>query len=55
VTQWKAELSTKFQAPSSREAPKAKLQAGGILILKFGAWSFSGAWCLEFGASADIE
>ena len=40
------EPSTKYQAPSSREAPNSKR-----LVSKFGDWNFSGAWSLELGAS----
>src|SRR5882757_4630 len=42
--------SSKFQHPSSREAPNLKLQIYGAHRLKFGAWNFSGAWSLELGA-----
>ena len=43
--------SSKHQAPTSREAPNSKHQtSAGDDPLRFGAWSFSGAWSLEFGA-----
>jgi hypothetical protein len=43
--------SSNNQAPSSREIPNPKLQIRDELLdLRFGAWSFSGCWSLEFGA-----
>jgi hypothetical protein len=45
--------STKFQPPSSKEAPNFKLKTPNrshTACLKFGAWSFSGAWRLVLGA-----
>src|SRR5437764_3010361 len=42
--------STKHQAPKKFQAPKTK-QTGTNVALKFGIWSFSGAWSLGFGAS----
>jgi hypothetical protein len=43
--------SSKFQAPSSREAPSFKLQAGTRPWLELDVWNFSGAWMLELGVS----
>jgi hypothetical protein len=42
--------STNIQAPEKHQAPNCKTKAAGFLM--FGIWSFSGAWCLEFGAFA---
>jgi hypothetical protein len=46
----------KFQALTSREAPKTKHQFSSNHIgragLELEAWNFSGAWRLELGASA---
>ena len=39
--------STNIQAPENRQTSNSKAARGR---LKFGAWNFSGAWCLEFGA-----
>src|ERR1017187_2353279 len=46
--------SSKFQAPSSRESSSAKLQKPPGAGLRFGVWSFSGAWMLVLGAFALI-
>ena|SRR5580765_5128271 len=51
--------SSKFQAPSSKEAPNSKLKTDlravcpGVCIwgLVFEIWNFSGVWSLEFGVS----
>jgi prepilin-type N-terminal cleavage/methylation domain-containing protein/prepilin-type processing-associated H-X9-DG protein len=44
-------ISTKHQAPSTREAPNSKLQSAVRgAPLEFAAWNFSGAWRLERGA-----
>src|SRR5581483_2258126 len=40
------EESSKFQAPSSKEAPNFKLQKRARRHLKSGAWDFFGAWNL---------
>jgi hypothetical protein len=47
--------NTKHQDPSSREIPNSKLQItqprdGLTGFFGFGAWNFSGAWSLVFGA-----
>jgi prepilin-type N-terminal cleavage/methylation domain-containing protein/prepilin-type processing-associated H-X9-DG protein len=43
-------ISTKHQAPSTREAPNSKLQSAVRGVpLEFAAWNFSGAWRLELG------
>jgi hypothetical protein len=46
------ELSSKSQAPTSKHQRNSKLQIpkSRVVSLKFGAWSFSGAWMLELGA-----
>src|SRR5687767_10313998 len=49
---WK---SSKFQAPSSREAPNSKPQRGRDWPLGFEAWRFFGIWSLEFGASFSVS
>src|SRR5438270_10804283 len=41
------------KAPSSKHQRSSKNQTSKAMrgiLLKFGAWDFSGAWCLEFGA-----
>jgi hypothetical protein len=44
-------LSSKFQAPTSREAPSFNIQTWRrAKFLEFDVWSFSGAWMLELGA-----
>src|SRR5436190_2758194 len=47
-------IGKKFQTPASElqrnirsQAPKTRFRN---TILRFGVWSFSGAWCLAFGA-----
>jgi L-asparaginase len=40
--------STKLQAPEKLQAPSSKQRSA--YVLKFGIWSFSGAWCLVLGA-----
>jgi hypothetical protein len=40
--------STKLQAPEKHQNPNSKGVHGRLVL---GAWNFSGAWCLEFGAS----
>jgi hypothetical protein len=47
-------LSSKIQAPSTREAPSFKLQATNAPVLELGPWNFSGAWMVVFGASETI-
>jgi protein SCO1/2 len=42
--------SSKFQAPSTREAPSSKLQTIRAQVWQPGVWNFSGAWILMFGA-----
>src|SRR5205823_11593715 len=42
--------SSKFQAPSSKEAPSIKHQISGSCPWSFVVWSLSGAWMLELGA-----
>jgi hypothetical protein len=44
--------STKFQAPTSREAPNFNIQimTCAFFALKLGAWNFFGAWMLALGA-----
>src|SRR5881397_3558942 len=58
------ERNTKSQTPSSREIPESKHQKPSTKhqrnpkfqppnrgpCLVFGTWSFSGVWCLVFGA-----
>jgi endonuclease/exonuclease/phosphatase family metal-dependent hydrolase len=41
--------NSKFQRPSSREIPMINNQSAFARILKLGAWSFSGCWCLVLG------
>src|SRR5213596_1433257 len=42
---------TKNQDPNTKEIPSSKLQtAARASSLELGAWSFSGAWSLVFGA-----
>jgi hypothetical protein len=50
-----SKVSTKFQAPTSREASNRQYpkKTPRMLSLKFGDWNFSGAWMLEFGAYLD--
>jgi hypothetical protein len=44
-------LSSKFQAPTSREAPSFNVQTWRrARFLEFDVCSFSGAWMLELGA-----
>lgn len=43
--------NSKFRNPSSREHPIIKNQSPCARILKLGAWSFCGIWCLVFGIS----
>src|SRR2546422_8015964 len=50
-----ANENTNHQAPSSREAPSTKLQSSRSRGLEFVIWSFSGAWCLELGASRAVN
>jgi hypothetical protein len=45
-------ISSKFQAPTSRETPSAKLQTARERAGWIGYWNFSGAWMLETGAFA---
>src|SRR5579884_2712666 len=51
--------SSNTQAPSSREIPNHKLQAGAdrsaCAGLSIGAWNFSGAWMLKFGAFKSVR
>src|ERR1035441_6286165 len=42
--------TSKFQAPSTREAPSLKQQSHRANLLVLGAWCFSGAWRLVLGA-----
>jgi hypothetical protein len=41
-----------LEAPNSKHQAPEKLQTPikAWAFLNFGAWDFSGAWCLEFGA-----
>jgi hypothetical protein len=43
----------KHQTPKTKHQISSKLQApdGGTSALMFGAWKFSGVWCVEFGVS----
>jgi hypothetical protein len=41
--------STKLQHPENIQTPNLKTGSSQTL-LEVGAWSFSGAWMLEFGA-----
>jgi hypothetical protein len=45
----------KLQNPSTKLQRKSKLQTPtqftSAVGLELGIWSFSGAWCLDFGAS----
>lgn len=43
--------NSKFQNPSTREHPMINNQNPCARILKLGAWSFSGIWCLVLGIS----
>jgi hypothetical protein len=45
--------NSKFQAPSSKEAPSFKLQTGTRPRLELDVWNYSGAWMLELGVSFD--
>jgi hypothetical protein len=42
--------SSKNQAPSSRENQEARSKIKGF-VMELDVWSFSGAWCLDLGAS----
>ena len=42
--------TSKFQPPSTREAPSLKQQSHRANLLVLGAWCFSGAWRLVLGA-----
>jgi ABC-type Fe3+ transport system permease subunit/DNA-binding beta-propeller fold protein YncE len=46
--------SSKFQVPSSKEAPSSKLQAPSAM-LRLGTWSFFGGWSLVVGASLSLS
>ena len=39
---------TKIQTPKNSQVPSSKA-ASLRPVLEFGAWDFSGAWCLGFG------
>src|ERR1039458_10458161 len=42
--------TSKFQAPSTREAPSSIHQSYRAKVLELGGWNFSGAWMLVLGA-----
>jgi hypothetical protein len=43
--------NSKFQTPKKLQIPSSNTQTGQR-SLEFGAWGFSGAWCLGFGVSS---
>jgi hypothetical protein len=45
-------ISTKYQAPTSREISSTKLQNGQMPRLVIEGWNFSGTWMLVFGIFA---
>jgi len=42
--------NTKLQTPENLQIPSSKTITGQASV-GFGAWTFSGAWCLGFGVS----
>ena len=46
--------SSKLQPPSSSETSSTKLQLVFLEVLSFGAWSFTGVWSLDLGASTAL-